>query len=84
MIACDVEPSDHKYELAAEDVKVTEPPKQNVIGPTGVMVGVAGFGFTVIVVGAEVALQPLEVTVTVYDPEVETVIDCVVSPEDHK
>lgn len=54
------------------------------IGPAGVMVGVAGVGFTVTAVGALVALQPLEVTVTVYDPEVETMIDWLVAPFDHK
>lgn len=54
------------------------------IGPAGVIVGVAGVGLTVTAVGALIALQPLEVTVTVYDPEAETVIDCVVAPFDHK
>ena len=47
-------------------VSVTLPPAQNVVGPPGVIVGVAGFELTVTVVGAEVALQPLpSVTVTV-------------------
>lgn len=40
--------------------------------------------FTVTTVAALVALHPLEVTVTVYDPEADTVIACVVSPVDHK
>ena len=39
--------------------RVTLPPAQKVVGPLGVMVGVAGSGFTVTTVGAEVAVQPL-------------------------
>jgi hypothetical protein len=49
------------------------------------MVGVGGIGFTVTVVpedGADV--QPATVTVTVYVPAVETVIDWVVSPVDQR
>jgi hypothetical protein len=38
------------------EVKVTLPPAQKVVGPPGVMVGVAGIGFTVTVVAAEEAL----------------------------
>lgn len=42
-----------------------------------------GSGFTVIVVPAEVAEQPLPfVTVTVYVPDEVTVMDCVVAPVD--
>src|SRR5258706_16076148 len=41
------------------DVSVTLPPVQKVVGPPGVIVGVAGGGLTVTVVGAEAALvQP--------------------------
>src|SRR5437773_2007772 len=48
------------------EVRVTLPPVQNVVGPPGVIVGVAGIGLTVTVVAAEAALvQPLAVTVTV-------------------
>jgi hypothetical protein len=50
-----VEPSDHKYELAADEVNVTEPPAQNVVGPPAVIVGVVGNAFTVTVVPAEAA-----------------------------
>ncbi len=40
---------------------------------------------TVTVVGAEVLLQPLEfVTMTAYEPDVLTVIDCVVAPFDQR
>ena len=52
--------------LALLDVSVTLPPAQNVVGPPGVMVGVAGVGLTVTLVAADGALlQPLRVTMTV-------------------
>ena len=41
------------------DVRVTLPPAQNVVGPDGLIVGVAGVGFTVTVTGSETAeVQP--------------------------
>jgi hypothetical protein len=46
-------------------LSVTEPPSQNVVGPPAVMAGVDGFAFTVTVVAADAAGQPLPfVTVT--------------------
>ena len=64
---------------------VTLPPAQNVVAPLGVIVGVAGPGVTVTTVAADVALQPLpSVTVTVYEPEVVTTIDCVVAAFDQE
>ena len=45
--------------VVALEVSTTLPPVQNVVGPPGVMVGVAGKAFTVTTVGAEEALQPL-------------------------
>jgi xanthosine utilization system XapX-like protein len=55
--------------LALLDVSVTLPPAQNVVGPLGVIVGVAGIGLTVTFVAAEAALaQPEVVTTTVYVP----------------
>jgi hypothetical protein len=45
-------------------VSTTLPPAQKVVGPPALIVGVAGFGFTVTVVPVLVALQPLLVTVT--------------------
>ena len=58
-----VAPLDHKYELPLLAVRVTLPPWQNVVAPPGVIVAV-GAGFTVTVVGDDVAPQlPLE-TVT--------------------
>ena len=44
-----VAPFDHKYVVPELEVKVTLPPAQNVVGPPGVMVGVAGNGLTVTV-----------------------------------
>jgi hypothetical protein len=52
-----VAPVDQRFPLAADDVRVIEPPAQNEVGP--VMVGVGGSGFTVTVKGADVAWQPL-------------------------
>src|SRR5450432_226061 len=58
-------------------------PAQREVGP--LMTGVAGSGFTVTTVAAEVAWQPLaSVTVTLYEPAAETVIDCVVAPVDQR
>jgi hypothetical protein len=52
--------------VALLEVSVTLPPWKKVVGPPGVIVGVAGSGFTVTVVGAEGALlQPLVVTIVV-------------------
>jgi hypothetical protein len=52
--------------LAPLDVRVTLPPLQKVVGPPGVIVGVAGVAFTVTDVAGEGALgQPLAVTVVV-------------------
>lgn len=56
---------DQVFPVGADDVKVTEPPLQKVVGPPGVIVGVAGGAFTVIMVPALVEVQvPLD-TVTV-------------------
>ena len=65
VILCIVDPVFHKYELAEPDVNVILPPWQNVVFPFGVIVGVKGFEFTVIVVGTDEAEHPSEfVTVT--------------------
>jgi hypothetical protein len=56
----------HWLPLALDDVSVTLPPAQNVVGPPGVIVGVAGIGLTVTLVADDAALlQPLVVTMTV-------------------
>ena len=62
---CEVAPFDQVFPVAEEEVKVTEPPAQNVVGPPAVMVGVAGTGFTVTVVATEVAEHKPVETVTV-------------------
>ena len=55
----------HRLPVALLLVSVTLPPAQKVVEPPALIVGVAGFGFTVTVVLALVALQPLpSVTVT--------------------
>jgi hypothetical protein len=82
LMDCVVAPFDQRYEEPELAVSVTEPPVQNVVGPDGVIVA-DGSAFTVTVVAAEVALQPLAlVTVTLYEPEAVTLIDCVVAPFD--
>ena len=59
-----VAPLDQVFPVALDEVNVTDPPEQKVVAPLAVIVGVAGIGFTVTVVGAELAVQvPLE-TVT--------------------
>ena len=79
-----VAPFDHAYEAPAEAVSVTEPPAQNVVGPDAV-IDAAGGAFTVTFVGADVALQPFAfVTLTLYEPEAETTIDCDVAPLDQE
>ena len=60
-----VAPVDQIFPDADEEVKVTEPPVQNEVGPLGVMVGVAGSGVTVTTVAAEVEEHDPDKTVTV-------------------
>jgi len=43
---CVVAPFDHTLSVADEEVSVTDPPEQNVVGPDAEIVGV-GKGFTV-------------------------------------
>ncbi len=57
-------PGLHTLPVALLLVSTTLPPAQKVVGPPAVIVGVVGFGFTVTVVPALVALHPLLVTVT--------------------
>jgi hypothetical protein len=45
--------------LALLEVNVTVPPAQKVVGPSGVIVGVAGLGFIVTVVAVEGELVQL-------------------------
>jgi hypothetical protein len=78
-----VDPLLHVFPVAELEVKVTEPPAQKVVGPLVVIVGIGGFGLTVTVIVADVAVQPAEPTVTEYVPLAEITIDCVVSPVLH-
>ena len=74
---------DHTFPLPCEDVKSTEPPSQNVVGPPVVIVGVEGSAFTVTTIGAEVDEHPdPSVYVTEIVCDVVTVIVCEVSVVD--
>lgn len=48
-----VAPVDQVFPVADDEVRITEPPVQKVVGPPAVMVGTAGSGFTVTVVAVE-------------------------------
>ena len=52
------------FPVALDEVNVTEPLEQNVVGPLAVIVGVFGTGFTVTTIGVEVELQDPFETVT--------------------
>ena len=65
---CVVAPFDHKFPVAADEVKTTVPPEQKVVGPLALIVGVIPVEETDTTVGAEVAVQLPLVTVTVYEP----------------
>src|SRR3989344_3997107 len=81
---CVVSPVDHKLSVADDEVKTTDPPEQKVVTPLAVIVGTEGNAFTVIPIGEETAEHKPLSTVTEYEPEAKTVIDCVISPVDHK
>ena len=70
-----VAPFDQRLPVADDEVKTTEPPEQNVVDPLAVIVGTVGNAFTVIPIGDDIAEQKPLLTVTEYDPEVETVMD---------
>jgi xanthosine utilization system XapX-like protein len=79
-----VELFDQALPEAALELRVTEPPEQKVVGPLGVMVGVAGVAFTVTVTGAEAGeVQPPDVVVTVNVPLDATLMAGVVALFDH-
>ena len=54
--------------VALLEVNSTLPPAQKVVGPPGVMVGVAGAALTTTLVVPAAEVQPLTVTVTEYAP----------------
>lgn len=53
----EVAPLDHVFPEDALEDNVTVPPWQKLVGPPGLIVGVAGKGFTVTVFELEVAVQ---------------------------
>ena len=60
-------------------------PAQKVVGPPAVITASGGTGrYPVVTVAEGADWQPNSVTVTVQVPGVETVIDCVVAPFDHR
>jgi hypothetical protein len=78
-----VAPFDQRYPLACDDVSVRTVPGQTFSVPLAVTVGTAGAAFASTTTGVEVPEQLPPPVVTVKDPEVDTVIDCVVAPFDH-
>lgn len=58
VIGCVVSAVDQVFPVADDEVNVTEPPVQNVVGPPGVIIGVPGAELTVTTVGEDVATQP--------------------------
>jgi hypothetical protein len=84
VIDCVVAPLDQRFPVADDDVSVTVLPAHTSELPP-LMVGVDGSGLAVTANAAEVAEQPSAlVTFTVYEPAVETMIDCVVAPVDQR
>ena len=65
MIDCVISPVDQKLSIDDDDVKITESPSQNVVGPLAEMVGVAGVGLTVTLSAIEFPEeQPFSMTST--------------------
>ena len=75
-----VAPFDQRIPVATEEVSTTLSPEQNEVGPLAVIVGTLATVTVIVFEGREV--QPPVVCVTVYVPEVVTVMDCVVAPFD--
>ena len=65
MIDCVIAPFDHVFPEALDDVKVTDPPEQNVVAPPADIVGVEGNGLTVTVSRLDVAVHDPFVLLTV-------------------
>ena len=83
VIDCVVAPVDQMLPVTDDEVRVMVVPWQKEEGP--LIVGVAAAGLAATANAAEVAEQPpASVTVTLYEPAVETVIDCVVAPVDQR
>ena len=76
MIDCVVAPVDHRLFVKAEEVRVTFPPAQKVVGPLAVTVGAAGIGFTVMTAGAVTVIDgvvsPVDQTLPLAADELST------------
>ncbi|MNE57991.1 hypothetical protein D3C80_1529950 [compost metagenome] len=60
-----VSPLDQRFPSVADEVNITLPPSQKVVDPVTEIVGLAGFGITVVTTASDVReLQPL-LTLTV-------------------
>ena len=82
---CVVSPVDQRFPTVEDEVNSTDSPSQKVVGPLAVIVGTGGRGLTFTVTAADGPdVHPKTMCSTVNDPAVVTVIDCVVSPVDHK
>ena len=77
-----VAPVLHVFPLNELEVNVADCPEHNAVCED-VIVGVDGNGFTVTATVSELAEQPDAPTTTEYEPELLTVIDCVVAPVLH-
>jgi len=76
---------DHEYVKPAGPLAVFPVELSQTTEGSAVIVGADGFAFAVTTVGAEVELQPFpSMTVTVYEPELDTTIDCVVAVVDQR
>ena len=65
VMLCVVSPVDQRLSMAEDDVRITESPAQNVVGPSAEMVGVAGVGLTVMLSVIEFPEeQPFSITST--------------------
>ena len=87
MVVIPLVPRYHWYDVAPVAVteRVVEVPATIDVDAGCVVIVSAATGFDVTANAAELAEQPLaSVTVTVYDPAAETVIDCVVAPVDQR
>jgi hypothetical protein len=59
-----VDPSDQVFPVALDEVNVTEPPEQKVVGPPALIVGVVGPEVIVTLVAVDVETQEPFVIVT--------------------
>ena len=70
--------------MAGDEVSVSIVPGQTFMDPLEVITGIVGAADELTVTGADVALQLPLPAVTENVPELDTVIDCVVAPFDHR